>query len=278
MAKALEIAPKLNVPGTFKASCMWLKRWKQLGCGVPQMTLKGSLLIIGMYCSFRANFTHQRVKYNITLAQVFNMDQTMYRFDMVPTCTNVSIGRKSIQVVLSKPPRKDLLLLFVPIVQEFHKKVGNLAHVTKNITCAPNVLVTASTNGWMTSNLYHWWLSTRYGCITSLACRLLQDSHNNSELIFIPAGCMSLVQPMDVSVNRLYKQCKICGFSNLLPTHNAPVHGNPKTPSQQDVINWFSAAWDSIKTDTIRESFYSVASQLPQIVTRTTKCSAMSRT
>ena len=28
MAKALEIAPKLNIPGRFKGSCMWLKRWK----------------------------------------------------------------------------------------------------------------------------------------------------------------------------------------------------------------------------------------------------------
>jgi hypothetical protein len=29
MAKALEIAPKLNIPDRFKASCMWLKRWKR---------------------------------------------------------------------------------------------------------------------------------------------------------------------------------------------------------------------------------------------------------
>ena len=178
MAKALEIAPKLNVPGTFKASCMWLKRWKRVRLRCPTNDSQRLPADYWDVLRFRANFTHQRVKYNITLAQVFNMDQTMYRFDMVPTCTNVSIGRKSIRVVLSKPPRKDLLLLFVPIVQEYHffKKGGKLGpHVTKNITCAPNVLVTASTNGWMTSNLYHWWLSTMYGSDMAVSRLLLVD-------------------------------------------------------------------------------------------------------
>lgn len=33
------------------------------------------------------------------------------------------------------------------------------------------------------------------------------------------------------------------------------VHGNPKQPSRQDVINWVSDAWNSIKAETIQESF-----------------------
>ena len=76
----------------------------------------------------------------------------------------------------------------------------------------------------------------------------------NSELIFIPAGCTPLVQHMDVSVNRQFKQCIRDLWVLWFATHTqCTFHGNPKTPSPQEVIKWTSAAWDSIKVD-IRES------------------------
>ena len=83
----------------------------------------------------------------------------------------------------------------------------------------------------------------------------------NSELIFIPAGCTPLVQHMDVSVNRQFKQCIRDLWVLWFATHTqCTFHGNPKTPSPQEVIKWTSAAWDSIKLT--YGSPYSVASQL----------------
>ena len=157
----------------------------------------------------------------------------------------------------------------------FKEKLG--PRVIKNIMCPPNVLVTASTNGWMTANVYHWWLNTVYG--TNMAARRvllignykahmtgdeskrIVDENCNSELIFIPASCTSLVPPMDVLVNRPFKQHMRDLWVKWFSNHTQrTVHGNPKTPSRQDVINWVSAAWDSIKSDTIQEFSYSVAS------------------
>ena len=82
------------------------------------------------------------------------------------------------------------------------------------------------------------------------------DKNCNSELIFIPAGCTSLEQAMDVSVNRPFKQHMRDLWVKWFSNHTLrTVHGNPKTPSWPDVINWVSAAWDSIKAEAIQESF-----------------------
>ena len=74
-------------------------------------------------------------------------------------------------------------------------------------------------------------------------------SNCNSDIVFIPAGCTPLVQPMDVSVNRPFKAL-------MRVTHTQHTkHGNLKQPTRQDVINWVSKAWKSVKMETIVESF-----------------------
>ena len=257
MAKSLELAPKLNIPGRFKASCMWLKCWKLRNRVSLQCTTNDSQKLPVDFCDvlhgFRANIMQQRVQHNISPAHVFNMDQTMCHFDMVPNRMNNSIGKKCIRIVSTKATNKGFTVAHcangagekVPALIIFKEKGGKLGpRVIKTLTCPPNVLVTASTNGWMTANVYHWWLNTV--CGTNMAARrlLLVDTYKthmtdeskqivdencNSELILIPAGCTSLVQPMDVSVNRPCKQHRrdlwVKWFSNHM---QRTVHGNPK--------------------------------------------------
>ena len=61
---------------------------------------------------------------------------------------------------------------------------------------------------------------------------------------------------MDVSVNRLFKKRMRDLWVQWFAGHTLrTVHGNPKQPSRQDVINWVSDAWNSIKAEMIQESF-----------------------
>ncbi|KAL5487069.1 hypothetical protein EMCRGX_G019628 [Ephydatia muelleri] len=111
------------------------------------------------------------------------------------------------------------------------------------------------------SNCLHLLLGNYKAHMTGDESKRIVDENCNSELIFIPAGCTSLVPPMDVLVNRPFKQHMRDLWVKWFSNHTQrTVHGNPKTPSRQDVINWVSAAWDSIKSDTIQEFSYSVAS------------------
>ena len=106
---------------------------------------------------------------------------------------------------------------------------------------------------------------------------LLVDNYKscNSELIFVSAGCTPLVQSMDVSVNCQFKQCMrdlwVEWFAGPV---QCPVHGNPKQPSRQDVINRVSAVWDSIKSDSIQESLLlcGITAAVPQMVVTILTC------
>ena len=282
-AKAMEIAPRLS--DTFQASGTWLKQWKRRNGVSLWCATNDSQKVPADYKdvlhSFRSQIMQQQIKHSLTPAQMYNMDQTMCRFDMVPNRTNHSKGSKTVRITSTKATKKGFTVALcangagdkLAALIIFKEKGGKLGpRVSKDLTFPPNVKVTASTNGWMTSSLYHWWLENIF-TRGNMAVRhlLLVDNYKshmteeskkiveetcNSELIFIPAGCTPLVQPMDVSVNRPFKQRMRDLWVEWFATHTLrTVHGNPKQPSRQDVINWVSAAWDSIKSDTIKDSF-----------------------
>eukprot|EP00731_Ephydatia_muelleri_P026312 Em0018g412a len=59
--------------------------------------------------------------------------------------------------------------------------------------------------------------------------------------------------PMDVSINRPFKQAMREIWVTWFSKHT--IHGNLTQPTRQDAIDWVSAAWNSIKSETIVESF-----------------------
>ena len=103
------------------------------------------------------------------------------------------------------------------IIKEKGGKLG--PRVSKSLSFPANVRVMATTNGWMTSPMYNWWLNNLYDydeqrrllIVDKYKSHTVEDNMRtvkrncNSDLLFIPAGCTPLVQPMDVSVNRPFK-------------------------------------------------------------------------
>ena len=78
----------------------------------------------------------------------------------------------------------------------------------------------------------------------------------NSDVIIIPGGCTSTVQPMDRCINRPFKEYMRASWQEWMQQDRAKTKkGNLKQPSHQDAINWVSKAWDSIKLETLTNSF-----------------------
>eukprot|EP00731_Ephydatia_muelleri_P018609 Em0011g649a len=283
-AKTMEEATKLNVPASFKASDMWLKRWKKRNHVSMQMATNDSQKVPEDYRdvlhTFRSDVLKLVVAHGYTPARIVNMDQTMCRFDMPPNRTNHAIGSRSIRIANTKAAKKGFTVALaaygcgvkLPALIIFKEKGGKLGpRVSKSLTIPSNVRVMASANGWMTSSLYHWWLRHIYSCDKDNRRLLLVDNYRphltddsqeivtaecNSDLLFIPAGCTPLVQPMDVSVNRPFKQAMRDNWLKWMSSNNErTAHGNLKQPTRQHVINWISAAWDNIKAESIIETF-----------------------
>ena len=157
----------------------------------------------------------------------------MCRFDMVPRRSNDIRGNKRIRITHTRANKKGFTVALaargngekLPAMVIFKERNGRLGpRVSSQLQIPSNVRVKASQNGWMTADLYHWWLRCLYrpDPVNNLERRrlLLVDHYRphisepskkiltqecNSDLIMIPAGCTSLVQPMDVSVNRPFK-------------------------------------------------------------------------
>ena len=73
-------------------------------------------------------------------------------------------------------------------------------------------------------------------------------SRCNADLVIILGGCTAIAQPMDRRINRPFKQRMREQWQEWMR------QGRPKTPSsnlkqptRQDVIDWVSQAWSSIK-------------------------------
>ena len=95
---------------------------------------------------FRSLCTNLQLKHSLSPFQVTNMDQTMCRFDMVPHEAN----KKGFTVVEES---------FQPFL--FSKNPLG-PRVEKNLMIPGNVRVQASTNVWMTTQLYLWWHKNIY--------------------------------------------------------------------------------------------------------------------
>ena len=97
-AKAMEEATKLNVPASFKASDMWLKRWKKRNHVSMRMATNDSQKVPDNYRdvlhTFRSDVLKLVVAHGYTPARIVNMDQTMCRFDMPPNRTNHATGSR----------------------------------------------------------------------------------------------------------------------------------------------------------------------------------------
>ena len=103
----------------------------------------------------------------------------------------------------------------------FKERGGSLGlHVQQSLHVPASVRMRASTNGWMTEEEYQHWFVHVYGKEsqhrllivdsyrphqTEESIKMVKD-HCNSNVIIIPGGCTSIVQPMDRCINKPFKE------------------------------------------------------------------------
>lgn len=85
-------------------------------------------------------------------------------------------------------------------------------------------------------------------------------SECNTTTIVIPSGCTSVLQPLDVSINKPVKSIMRNAWSDYMLTQveaqDAP--GNIKPPSKQDILEWTASALKKIESNPaaiIKKSF-----------------------
>ncbi len=151
----------------------------------------------------------------------------------------------------------------------------NRKTVPKKETFPKDVVVRASPKAWMTGELMLDWLKTvwdkRPGVLRRPRSMLVLDSFKGhlvdsveeslkgkkSDMVVIPGGMTSQLQPLDVSVNKPFKDYVKDEYETWLLSSNLPLTdtGKIKKPPASQVAQWVSNAWAKIDAEIIVKAF-----------------------
>uniref|UniRef100_A0A4D5RYT6 Putative pogo family transposase n=1 Tax=Ixodes scapularis TaxID=6945 RepID=A0A4D5RYT6_IXOSC len=141
---------------------------------------------------------------------------------------------------------------------------------TESRLLSENVRVTCSRNGWMTTPVFLEWVRRVWGANKDDVRRLLVLDQapihkteaarealdgKETDVVFIPGGCTSILQPADVCWMKPFKDALRNRWSSFLREGAVTAKGNLKKPSRQDVVSFVSEAWASLSEEAVLTSF-----------------------
>lgn len=138
-----------------------------------------------------------------------------------------------------------------------------------------NVVVRVHDKGWMSSDLVEDWVKTvwerRPGATLCKHSFLVLDSYRGhltdsvkttlsragTDIAIIPGGMTSQLQPLDVAINKPFKDRLRKHYTDWLASeeHQLTPTGRIKRASLGQLANWVAAAWSEISDDTIIRAF-----------------------
>lgn len=283
--KAREIATRLDLPNArdFRASVGWLSRWKKrMNVGIRRGTNESQHLPEDYreQCNaFRQAVITFRQEQDYTPYNIANADQTMVRFDMAPKYTNNMVGEKTVRISNTGSSKSGFTVMLCAHASGHKKKAaiffkennGQIPpRVNAQLRIPNNVCVSASKNGWMTSEKMFEWLRRVWGRNIDDVRRLIildratvhtanavqeRVRELDTDMVYIPGGCTHLLQPADRSWCKPFKDRLRRQWVNWMQGAQRNARGNLKKPNRQNVIDWVSTAWESVSEEIVIKSF-----------------------
>ncbi|KAH6944945.1 hypothetical protein HPB50_006315 [Hyalomma asiaticum] len=280
--EAVKIARSLQL-GNFAASSQYIKRWKQrFGVTMRQSTNESQKTpdnFSEAAKAFRSAVNSLRARHDYTPYNICNMDQTMVRMDSPASRTNNVIGESTVRIANTGCACRGFTVAFAAcasghklpafiVLKEPSGRIPTKAFMSLRIPA--NVRVTASKNGWMTSDKLQEWLARVRGPNNDDVRRLLvldqapihktqaaKDAiaERDTDVVYVPAGCTSLLQPADVFWNRPFKANLRRSWEMFMRKAERTPKGNLRKPSRQDALNFVSEAWAAVTVETVVRSF-----------------------
>ena len=212
------------------------------------------------------------------MRQMANADETAIYLDMPP---NYTLEKKGMKEVLLKTTGCEKLSLTVMLAATANgRKLPPLLilkrkTLPKSETFPKDVIVRAQEKGWMMKELMLEWLKIVWGhrpraflnqpsmLVLDAFKGHLNDSVKNqlckmkTELVVIPGGMTSVLQPTDVSIYNPFKDRLRQQYLTWIvdPARQLTETGKIKHAAPSEVARWVSAAWKAIPDSIIIRSF-----------------------
>lgn len=273
----------------FSASSGWFRRFRERAQFSRRMaTHTASTLAIGYVDEvakflgrvrmFRRDVDFDK-KFGCKYSLIANMDETPVFFDMARKTTYHWRGERSISVLKTTGYRKRVTVCLA--VLSNGEKLPPL--VIFNGKTPPDnpfkqqMVLAANKNAWITEALLLKWVNQIWNkvqfppnskplllldqCSSHKKASIPPSLGKDTTLDFIPAGCTSLVQPLDLSINKPFKDSLKKSFEEWLhnqgskETNTTTKKKNLKAPSSALLLTWINKAWGDIEKETIINSF-----------------------
>lgn len=282
--KALELAKdeKYNITeGQFKAGNHWCQRFmKRNALSLRQKTTLAQRLPADYeekIVRFHRFIIDRRKEHSYPLHLIANMDETPLTFDMPPNRTINNMGEKTIKI-RTTGNEKNRVTVVLACCGDGSKIKPMVIFKRKTIPKINNqhgVVVSAQQKGWMDSEQMKVWIQKAWrrrldglGRRKSLLVYDAFEAHvtdtvkaafkrENTDLAVIPGGLTSILQPLDVSLNKPFKDGVKKRWMQWMADgiHEFTATGRQKKPSEELICLWISQAWNDIPAEMIMASF-----------------------
>ena len=220
-----------------------------------------------------------------------NMDETPLYFDMRRNSTYTFRGDRSVPIIRTNGHRKRITVCLA-ILSDGRKLPPFVIFKRKSCPSNPygrRMLLSANANGWITEALMLRWMSCIWGnmklnkdemkmlildkCTSHIKPSVIKAAKEDHNFIdFIPAGCTSLVQPLDLMINKPFKDGIRAMYERWmqedgLKPSNKTKCGYYKAPDYKLMLKWIDEVWNSIDPELIKRSFKYAGIASHQIIT-----------
>jgi hypothetical protein len=202
---------------------------------------------------------------------IANMDETPIWFDMPSHATITVTGERHVKVRSSNSQRKRITAVLCCLSDGTKlPPVAIVKDAIEELNVPEGVLVWRQENAYMTASLMQDWIdhfaatagTTKILIMDSFSAHLSKEvkeklRSNNISVAVVPAGCTSECQPLDVGVNKPFKDRMRIRWTRFINDANAPLtaRGNFARPSLRTLLLWMKESWDEITPSMIKNAF-----------------------
>lgn len=278
--RALQLAKDFGHP-EFKASAGWCTRFfNRNGLTLRQRTHIAQKLpkdIETKVTSFQKFVIDLRKGHEFELGNIGNMDETPMFFDMPGSRTVDIKGSKTVTVKTTGSDKSHFTVILACLANGTKLKP---AVIFKRKTMPKDkfpsgVIVYVQEKGWVDENVLLKWLNDvwfkRPGALLNAKSVMVWDmfrahlvdsvkrklKERKTYQVVIPGGCTSVLQPLDVCLNKPFKVNMRHKWNTWMVegTKHLTKQGNLKRPELTTVCQWVVDSWNEIPSDMVMRSF-----------------------
>lgn len=280
MLKAKKISKMENIQN-FKGNRGWCDRFmKRKNLSIRQKTKIAQKLpkdLEDKITKFLSYVIRLRKSCNFDLTSIGNMDETPVWFDM-PSERTVDIRGSKTILVKTTGHEKSRFTVVLTCLANGEKLRPMIIFKRKTMpkgNFSPGVVVHVHPRGWMDEEGMKIWTERvwrrRKGGLLKTKSLLTLDSfrahitekvknmikNENTLLAVIPGGLTSVLQPLDVCLNKPFKDKLKEKWNEWMLKEDKALTpgGNMKCASHEQVSHWVLDAWNSINVETVAYSF-----------------------